>query len=55
MDLHVLWCPDHGFNIYTKYLSFYDTDFVAELEQKMVDRIVWNSIFSCILVWTTAD
>ena len=41
-DLHVLGCPEYDFTIFTKYLCVCDTNFVAAVAQKLMDRIAWD-------------
>jgi len=49
MDLYVLGGPEHDFTIFRKCLcAVCNTNFVGALAQKLLDRILWNFIFS----WT---
>ena len=55
MNLHILGCPDHHFITYTKFLSGYETNFVAALMQKLMNRIARNFIFNSIFTKIGAD
>ena len=48
VDLHTLGC---FVTIFRKCLQVCDKNFVKSVTRKLIDRISWNFIFSCILIW----